>query len=76
MTDIPDDVVERALAAYSAETFAGWTAERHEAALRAAGRAFVEWEREQCGEIVSDMIGQDGMCDGVTAYNCIRTRGE
>jgi len=50
MTDIPDDVVKTAIAAADAEldywSQAGRSSE-FRAAVRAAGRVFVEWEREQ-----------------------------
>jgi len=59
MTDIPNDVVERALEEYR----------RHLAynpirvfAMRAAGRVFVEWERERCARKCREIA------DGFTAY--------
>ncbi len=65
MTNIPDDVVEMAANAY------GDASGDHYDCLRAALSVAVEWK---CGEIVRDMIGQNGTCDGVTAYNRIRAR--
>jgi hypothetical protein len=51
MTDIPDDVVERALAKAEA-VLNDWALAKYSIGYRravtAAGRVFVEWEREQC----------------------------
>jgi len=52
MTDIPDDVVERALKAFNA---CAWYENGGSlACIRAALRVAVEWEREQCAKIVDD----------------------
>ena len=57
MTDIPDDVVERACEAYAKARYDGqykWPndflsedQDKVRGDMRAAGRVFVEWEREQ-----------------------------
>ena len=80
MTDIPDDVVERANKAF---TEAGDPRNDWLACMRAAGRVFVEWEREQCAELAQGefdaFFGDDdgsykqGRCDAAAA---IRARGD
>jgi len=52
-TEIPDDVVERAYAAYDA---AGTEHRSVNAAIRAALRVAVEWEREQCARVAERPI--------------------
>ena len=61
MTDIPDDVVERACEAYAKARYDGqykWPndflsedQDKVRDDMRCAGRVFVEWEREQCAEL-------------------------
>jgi hypothetical protein len=48
MTDIPDDVVEMAAAAY------GDASGDHYDCLRSAGRVFVEWESERIAKKAED----------------------
>lgn len=82
MTDIPDDVVKTAIAAADAEldywSQAGRSSE-FRAAVRAAGRVFVEWEREQCA-ISAELFdgGDDSECDKTTLAiaTAIRARDE
>ena len=50
MTDIPDDVVERAFIAWGADTGGSITS-----AMRAALRVAVKWEREQCAKTVESV---------------------
>jgi hypothetical protein len=60
MTDIPDDVVERALKKAQEEV-------HYKDAMRAAGRVFVEWERERIYALIEQYLGQEDLLDYLRA---------
>jgi hypothetical protein len=65
MTDIPDDVVERARQIIWRD-FAGYA---NEESLRAAGRVFVEWERERIYSLIGQYLGQEDLLDYLRSRN-------
>lgn len=88
MADIPDDVVERALDAWfgdlgwkhdkslgiDAASSDGWRKER----MRAAGRVFVEWEREQAATRIEhslcDVAEDESVFAALRTYFAARVR--
>ena len=88
MTDIPDDVVERACDEYAKARYGGqykWPddflsedQDKVRDDMRAAGRIFVEWERERAVKAFTEAAKEKGEWPNVIDYYtaAIRARGE